>query len=242
MKRRYLWICIPFWLALPTKAHALFGVGDVVFDPTMYASQLLQLQQETTQVTTLAQQLQYMVKNTTGGNAGLFQSNQGLLTNLGDLITEQQGLSYTFQGLQQQFGQLYPGYQTTTVPGAQSPQRSADSTLNTLNGALASAQAQAQNFQAEQSALQNLELRNQAAVGNLQAVQLSNEIALAQAQQLQLLRQLVMAQMNSQNVAAANQVNSQVQSNLAAQAILSGQPSPEIPDWLHATDGPPAQP
>ena len=242
MKKRYLWLGILFWLALPTYVHALFGVGDEVFDPTMYASQLQQLQQETAQVTTLAQQLQYMVKNTTGGNAGLFQSNQGLLTNLGDLITEQQGLSYAFQGLQQQFGQLYPGYQTTTVRGAQSPQRSADSTLNTLNGALASAQAQAQNFQAEQVALHNLELRNQTAVGNLQAVQLSNEIALAQAQQLQLLRQLIMAEMNSQNVTAANQVNSQVQSNLAAQAILSGEPSPGVPDWLHATDGAPTQP
>lgn len=97
MKRRYLWLGILFWLALPTEAHALFGVGDVVFDPTMYASQLQQLQQETTQVTTLAQQLQYMVKNTTGGNAGLFQSNQGLLTNLGDLITEQQGCHTLFR-------------------------------------------------------------------------------------------------------------------------------------------------
>jgi hypothetical protein len=38
---------------------------------------------------------------------------------------------------------------------------------------------------------------------------------------VQLLRQLVMAQMNSQNVAAANQLNAQVQSSLAAQALLS---------------------
>jgi hypothetical protein len=48
----------------------------------------------------------------------------------------------------------------------------------------------------------------------------SNELALAQVQQIQMLRQLVMAQMNSQNVSAANQVNAQVQSNLAAQSGL----------------------
>ncbi len=47
---------------------------------------------------------------------------------------------------------------------------------------------------------------------------MSNEIALAQVQQIQMLRQLVMAQMNSQNTAAANQLNSQTQSQLAAQA------------------------
>ena len=86
-------------LVLPQPSHAIFGVGDEVFDPTMYASQLRQLQQETATVTNLAQQLQYAIKNTTGGGAGTWQSNQNLLANLGGLISEQQGLSYTFQGL-----------------------------------------------------------------------------------------------------------------------------------------------
>ncbi len=115
-------------------------------------------------------------------------------------------------------------------------------TLDTLNGALASAQAQAQNFQAEQATLQNLELKNQTAIGNLQAVQVSNEIALAQVQQVQMLRQLVMAEMNSQNVAAANQVNNQVQSSLEAQALFSAPVSSGVQDLLHANPAPPPQP
>jgi P-type conjugative transfer protein TrbJ len=207
-------------LSSPTPAHAQFG-GSIVFDPSMFARQLQQLQQETATVTNLAQQLQYMIRNTTGGGAGVWQSNQNLLTNLGDLINQQEGLSYTAEGLTQQFQQLYPGYNVTSTPQAQSPMATTETTLNTLNGALASAQAQAQNFQAEQGTLHSLELKNQTAIGNLQAVQVSNEIALAQVQQVQLLRQLVMAGMNSQNVTAANQLNAQVQSNLAAQAVLS---------------------
>ena len=131
------------------------AAATIVFDPTMFASQLQQLQQETATVTNLAQQLQYAIKNTTGGGAGVWQSNQNLLTNLGGLISEQQGLSYTFQGLAQQFQQLYPGYNVTSTPGVQSPQASVDTTLNTLNGALQSAQAQAQNFQGEQATLQS---------------------------------------------------------------------------------------
>ena len=229
-------------LAMPKPAHAIFGVGDEVFDPTMYASQLQQLQQETATVTNLAQQLQYAIKNTTGGGAGGWQSTQNLLTNLGGLISEQQGLSYTFQGLAQQFQQLYPGYSVTTTPGVQSPQASVDTTLNTLNGALQSAQSQAQNFQSEQATLQTLEMKNQTAVGNLQAVQVSNEIALAQVQQVQLLRQLVMAQMNSQNSAAANQLNSQTQSQLGALAFFGAPASPGTPDVLHASPSPPPQP
>ncbi len=223
----------------PVPAHALFGIGDEVFDPTMYASQLQQLQQETAIAANLAQQLQFMIKNTTGGGAGVWQSNQNLLANLGNLINEQEGLSYNVQGLTQQFQQLYPGYNTATTAGVQSPQATTETTLNTLNGALAAAQAQAQDFQAEQASLQGLELRNQTAVGRLQAIQVGNEIALAQVQQVQMLRQLVMAMMNSQNVEAANQVNTQVQSNLAAEAILS---APVSGDILTTDEPTPSQP
>jgi P-type conjugative transfer protein TrbJ len=233
-------VCLLAASSVPARAQ--FGGSQIVFDPNMFARQLQQLQQETATVTNLAQQLQYAIKNTTAGGAGVWQSNQNLLTNLGDLINQQEGLSYTFQGLTQQFQQLYPGFNAASTAGVQSPQTTVETTLNTLNGALASAQAQAQNFQAEQATLQNLELKNQAAIGNLQAVQVSNEIALAQVQQVQMLRQLVMAEMNSQNVAAANQVNNQVQSDLEAQALFSAPVSPGIQDLLHANPAPPPQP
>jgi len=226
-------------LAAPALVHAQFGGGtQVVFDPQMFARQLQQLQQETQSLVTLAQQLQYMIKNTTGGGAGVWQSNEGFLTNLGNLINEQEGLSYSVQGLTQQFQQLYPGFNTVNTAGVQSPQATMETTLNTLNGALASAQAQAQDFQAEQATLQSLELKNQTAIGNLQAVQVGNEIALAQVQQIQMLRQLVMAEMNSQNVTAANQVNNQVQTSLAAQAMFSAPPPSGIPDIFHNAPAP----
>jgi P-type conjugative transfer protein TrbJ len=237
-------VAASFVLIEPAFALAQFGGGtQIVFDPQMFARQFQQLQQEAATVTNLTQQLQYMIKNTAGGGAGVWQSNQNLLTNLGNLINQQEGLSYSFQGLTQQFDQLYPGYNTATTAGVQSPQATTETTLNTLNGALASAQAQAQNFQAEQTALQTLELRNQTAVGRLQAIQVGNEIALAQVQQVQMLRQLVMAMMNSQNVAAANQVNERVQSQLAAQALFSAPPPSGTPNFLQASTGaPPPQP
>ena len=232
---------VVYLLILSVPASAQFGGAQIVFDPNMFARQLQQLQQETATVTNLAQQLRYIIKNTTGGGAGIWQSNQNLLTNLGDLINQQEGLSYSVQGVTQQFQQLYPGFNAASTAGVQSPQTTVETTLNTLNGALASAQAQAQNFQAEQATLQSLELKNQTAIGNLQAVQVSNEIALAQVQQVQMLRQLVMAEMNSQNVAAANQVNNQVESSLEAQALFSAPAAPGTPDMYHDAT-PPQQP
>ncbi|MGO9268368.1 MAG: hypothetical protein ACLQBA_26370 [Candidatus Binataceae bacterium] len=223
-------------LVTPRPAPAVLGVGDTVFDPTMYATQLVQLGEEVSTVSNLAQQLSYEIQNTTGGSAGIWKSNQTLLTNLGGLISEQQGLSYSVRGLAQQFQQLYPGYNVTSVTGVQSPQASVATTLNTLNGALQSAQSQAQNFTAEQTALQSLELKNQTAAGNLQAVQTGNEIALAQVQQIQMLRQLVMAMMNSENTAASSQVNNQTQSQLTAQAIIAAPPQVAgMPNFRNAT-------
>ncbi len=234
-------LALAFFLT-PSFARAQFGGGtQIVFDPNMFARQLAQLQQETASVTDLAQQLPYMVKNTTGGGAGVWQSNQNLLANLGGLISEQEGLSYTFQNLGQQFQQLYPGYNAASTPGIQSPMASTDTTLNTLNGALQSAQTQADNFQAEQVTLQSLEMKNQAAVGRLQAIQVGNEIALAQVQQIQLLRQLVMAMMNSQNTAAASSLNNQTQSQLGALAIIGAPAPPSVAGLNQPSAAPPQQ-
>src|SRR5277367_2728339 len=238
-----VWLIAALFQGLATSlpARAQFGGGQIVFDPSVYARQLAQLQQETAAVQNLASQLQYMIKNTTGGGAGVWQSNQNLLANLGGLISQQEGFSYTFQGLSQQFQQLYPGYQVTSTPGAQSPQAMTTTTLNTLNGALASAQTQAQNFQAEQATLQQLETKNQTAIGNLQAVQVSNELAMAQVQQIQMLRQLVMAQMNSQNVVAAQQINTQQQQEMNAMAFVGATPSPDIAGLFNSNAPAPPQ-
>jgi P-type conjugative transfer protein TrbJ len=221
-------------LIFTTPAHAIFGVGDVVFDPTMFASQLQQLQQETATVMNLAQQLKYVIKNTTGGGAGVVSSNSGLLTNLGDIIAQQEGLSYTVQGLTSQFQQYYPGYAVSSLAGIQSPMATGQTTLNTLNGTLASVQAQSQNFKLEQASLSTLELKNQTAIGNLQAVQVSNELAMAQVQQIQMLRQLVMAQTNSQNVVAAQQINSQQQQEMNAMAFVGATPSADITSFYNS--------
>jgi hypothetical protein len=68
--------CALFMLLFRTApAGAQFGGTQIVFDPSMFARQLNQLQQETSAVQNLAAQLQYAVRNTTGGGAGLWRSN-----------------------------------------------------------------------------------------------------------------------------------------------------------------------
>jgi P-type conjugative transfer protein TrbJ len=226
-------------LLCATSASALFGVGDEVFDPTMYASQLQQLQQQTAEVTNLAQQLQYMIRNTTGGYGGAWRSDQSLLNQLGGLIQQQGGLSYTLGNLQGQFQRQFPGYM---VPANANQQNSTNTavTLNTLNGTLAAAQAQAQNFANEQATFAALEARNNTATGHMQAIQVGNEIALQQTQQIQLLRQLMVSMMNAQNVATANQINRAAAEDASAHRWLSA--GPVVPFSTTMSGAPPRPP
>ena len=120
MARRLALMAVVAFLLTPlSSVRAQFGGGtQIVFDPSMFARQLQQLQQETQTVLTEAQQLQYMIRNTTGGYAGVWQSSQSMLDELGGIIQQQGGLSYTLSNLQSQFQQQFPGY---TVPSESGP-------------------------------------------------------------------------------------------------------------------------
>ena len=218
-------LSLMFLFITPRRAHAQFAGGtQIVFDPSIFARQLQQLQQETQTVVTETQQLQYMIKNTTGGYAGEWQSSQSMLDELGGLIQQQGGLSYSLGNLQSQFQQQFPGY---TVPQNPDQQEAANiaTTLNTLDGTLADAQSQAENFANEQGQFAQLEGMNRTATGRLQAIQVGNEIALQQDQQIQMLRQLVVAMINAQNVTAANAVNRQAVEDASTQQWLTAGPT-----------------
>lgn len=211
-------------LILPSAAHAQFSGTVTVFDPAMFARQLQQLQQQTRAVLTEAQQLRNMVQNTTGGYGGVWRSNESFLDELGGLIQEQGGLSYTLANLQAQFQQRFPGYAVPANPDQQKAKNTAV-TLDTLNGTLAVAQGQARDFANEQAQLAELEARNTTATGRMQAIQVGNEIALQQAQQEQMLRQLIVAMINAQNVTAADRINEQAAEDASAQRWLSAGPT-----------------
>ena len=119
-------------LVAPPRAHAILGVGDTVFDPTMYATQLVQLQQATATVTNLAQQLQYEIRNTTGFAGGTWQPNTDFLGGLGNVIATEQGVSYTLTNLPTEFSLLFPGYTAPAGVPSQTAQQTGQGLNNTL--------------------------------------------------------------------------------------------------------------
>jgi len=222
----------------PRGAKAQFGGAQVVFDPQMFARQLLQLEQQTATVTDLAQELRFMALNTAPYLGGVWQPNTTLLSNLGNLIATEQGLSYTLTNLPTQFAQIFPGYTAPVgVPAATAQQagQGLNNTLATLNGTLVSLQGQAQNFAGENTELQVLSVANTTATGQLQAIQIGNQIALLQVQQAQMLRQTMLALTNAFAVTQANQTSAQAQGIATVQQFFAG-PIPHVqsgpsPSW-----------
>jgi len=159
---------------------------------------------------------------TTGGDAGIWQSNEAFLDSLGALIQQQLGLSYSDPQLIQLFEQLYPGYGTQLKPPI--VEDSVQTNLNTLNGTLQDAQAQSQDWPSEQQSLTDLEADNAGAGGPLQAEQTGNEIGLLSIQQQQMIRQLIMALLNSYNINSATQQQTAAASQLSAMAIIGSPP------------------
>lgn len=210
-------IMLTVMLAVPRPAHAIFGVGDIVFDPTVYANAILQLNQEIAQVATLKSQLQNMITNTTGGMAGLFQDPSGLLGSLGDEISQAEGLSYSTSSVAQDFQRLYHGSQI--VGGQEMPAVSVQTALNTLMGVLSSVQRQHQDFGAEDATLMALSARNMGAIGNLQINEVGNEIALHEAKEQQLARQLQMSATNAMAVATAAHMQAEIETQNVATVV-----------------------
>jgi P-type conjugative transfer protein TrbJ len=194
-------------LAAPT-ARAQFGGSCgcpvIVSDLEVYNRQGEQLTQEA-QIADLAAQ------NTTAGDAGLWQSQLGLLNGLANTMSEGGGLCYATPNAGQQFKADFPAAAPPPINAARNMQQLAALTLGTLGGALATAQQQASHFQYEDQQLSAFESRNASVTGNLQATQVTNEILLAQTQQLQLLRQLVITLINAEVVYHGARLSTDVQ-------------------------------
>lgn len=198
------------WNEIQNATTATNSVTTAVNSGKMLANQLTELANQ-------ARLLQIELANIKSYQGQKSWSNaEPLLQQLAKQIAETQTLAYSMQNVDSAFQTLYPGFQAPTDYPT-SYQRWSTTTLNTLRTTLDAAGIQAQHFDAEQEALNQLATLSDNAAGHLQALQAGSRIAAAQVTQLQALRQLVIAQTNAQNAYMAYQV----QKDQASEAALT---------------------
>ena len=161
---------LAFGIAQP--AHALFGVGDIVLDPTNLVQNTLTAVRTLEQINNQIRQLQneaQMLINQARNLASLPSSVVGQLrANLATtqrLIGQAKGLAYDVTSIDREFARLYPEKYAATVSGNQMYLDAQERWKNTLNG------------------LQTTVGKSQSAQGALQAMQAMNQLLALQAKQ-----------------------------------------------------------
>ncbi|MFC4922723.1 P-type conjugative transfer protein TrbJ [Delftia deserti] len=182
---------LAFGIAQP--AHALFGVGDIVLDPTNLVQNTLTAVRTLEQINNQIRQLQneaQMLINQARNLASLpFNVVSRLRSNLAltqRLIAQAKGLAYDVTNMNQMFQRLYPEQYAATVGGDQMYKDAQERWKNTLNGLQTAMQMQAQaseNLNDDEGVLADLVSQSQSAVGALQAMQATNQLLALQAKQ-----------------------------------------------------------
>ena len=211
---------------LPPPARALFGAGDIVYDPANYAQNVLTavraLQSNLNEAAQIANQLQQIemdVKNLASFPASAWNTVQADLNQLKQLAKSSGEIGAALQTLSAQFKQLYPGYQAPTNY-EQDYQQWTHRSLEGLNKALEAAAQQSQQLQAESDNTQELANLSRTAGGHLQALQAGNMIALQLVDQLQALRHLQVMETQAQNLYMASQLQNQAEEKAAIKRWL----------------------
>ena len=185
-------VCVlAFGIAQP--AHALFGIGDIVLDPTNLVQNTLTAVRTLEQINNQIRQLQneaQMLINQARNLASLPSSVVGQLrANLATtqrLIAQAKGLAYDVTSIDREFARLYPEKYAATVSGNQMYLDAQERWKNTLGGLQTTMQMQAQasqNLSDDESVLADLVGKSQSAEGALQAMQAMNQLLALQAKQ-----------------------------------------------------------
>lgn len=156
------------------------------------------------------EQYQNMLQNTLNIPNQVWGMVMNDLSGIANLVKQGQALAYSSQNIGQQFVNTFKGFQFPSGFDFKTDYKKwSQTTLDSLKGALESANLQAQQFATEEGILSQLRSMSTSATGQMQAIQVGSQIAEQQVQQLQKLRQLMMLQLQSQNTYMAAQQQKQ---------------------------------
>lgn len=199
----------------------LLGKGpQVVVDPTAVAKLVTQLEQQLQQIQVARSQLQLNVDNMRKLANPPWRRINAAIAQVDQLAQQGQALAYTLRNVDAQFGRTFPGWQVSTTMSADMRAQS-ERTLATLRSALNAVSATAQQFPVAAANLELMKSRMGAVTSAQQAAELNGAIGIQGAEELALLRQQLATQQSAQLVAAAHQINHDLQGAAWQQAYMA---------------------
>ncbi|MEO9336730.1 P-type conjugative transfer protein TrbJ [Mesorhizobium sp. SB112] len=209
-------LAVPLALSpiLAAPAHAQFGFGRIVFDPSNYAQNVLtaartlqQINQQITQLQNEAQMLINQARNLASLPYSSIQQLQQNVQRTQQLLSQAQNIAFDVQKIDQAFQTQYGAASMSAsdqalVAGAR------DRWQNTVGGLQDAMRVQAGvvgNIDGQRAEMSALIGQSQGATGALQATQAGNQLLALQAQQLSDLTALLAANGRAEALSAAEQ-------------------------------------
>ena len=178
---------------LASPAHAQFGFGRIVYDPSNYAQNLLTaartLEQINNQITSLQNEAQMLInqaKNLASLPYSALQTLQQNVQKTQQLLGQAQNIAFNVQQVDQAFQQQY-GNVSMSATDQQLVTDARERWKNTVGGLQDAMRVQAGvvgNIDANRTQMSELVSQSQGATGALQATQAGNQILALQSQQL----------------------------------------------------------
>jgi P-type conjugative transfer protein TrbJ len=203
-------------LGIAPPAHALFGIGDIVFDPTNLAQNIMtaantleQINNQIRQLQNEALMLMNQAKNLTGMNFSALAQLRAALAATNQLIQQAQGLAFNVSQMESEFARLYPSAYSASSSGSQMALDAHQRWRNSLEALRTATKVQSQavqNFASDEQTLTDLVNRSQSAVGALQAMQATNQLLALQSRQTIQAQQLQITQDRATALEQARQV------------------------------------
>lgn len=210
MRIRTLVISIVSAIAFsPAAAFAGAATGGATL-PEQIVQEMTEVQQLSKQAESVQLEIQQVydaAQNLAQVPNQLWQQGAQSLAQLANIANQAQGLSMAGQNIASTFAQQYPQFNPQAQATIQQYQQWSQNTLNSIQGALATQNATAQDFENSAQALQTIEA--EPVSGRLQALEVGNQIAANAANSLQELGQMVATQEHAQDAYLAQQASAQ---------------------------------
>ena len=213
-----------------TPAHAFFGIGRIVYDPTNHAENLLTaartLEQINNQITSLQNEAQMLINQARNLASLPYSSLQALQQNVQrtqQLLGQAQNIAFDVQNIDQMFQQDYGNLSLT----ATDQQLIADARTrweNTVGGLQDAMRVQAGvvgNIDSNRAEMSALVGESQGATGALQATQAGNQLLALQSQQLSDLIAVISANGRAEALMEAERATAAEQGRIQRERFLT---------------------
>lgn len=179
------------------NAYAIFGIGDIVYDPANHAQNILtaartliQINNQVRQLANEAQMLINQAQNLTNLPLSIATDLKTSLQQVDSLIQSAQGLAYQVSAIDSEYRRLFPEQYVSSVSTLRIIQDAQEAWVLAREGFKHSLEVQAEvvgQVRTDAVVLNRLVAESQSAVGNLQVAQAGNQLtALAAKQSMQL--------------------------------------------------------